>query len=238
MFFTELRRLVATLALATMVAFATNWWAWHPSETSGLKTALTSDMSLNWATAGWSVLALIVMIWGVMDQRRWTTVLGYAALAVALTTGVFVTRGVTADIGLTMRMVSVALLGVALFVMAIWPSRPERDQVEVNGWGIAPRRSTGRLMRLRRSLKRVFSRMRARFRSWREDRRFDREQRRVQRAVAVPPPPSADHPVFGPAPAPARPAAAPAPAPVPTSPVVDHSSTPAAPASGSMTTSA
>lgn len=241
---TTIRRVIATLGLAYLVAFATNWLAWHPSETSGLKAAFTADLGANWAVAGWAILALLIMVWGVMDKRRWTTVLGYGALALALMNGVFVTRGITADYDLTLRMVGVLLLGVGLFIMAIWPSGPEFRHVEIHGWVTrsADRRTlaAGQPGRVQRGANRLNAwglGLERRFRNWREDRQFDREQRRAQRAAAVPPAPDADdYPVFGPPAATSSRPSRPAP-PVSAIPVEDHSTVPAAPASGSNPTS-
>lgn len=243
MLFTTIRRVIATLGLAYLVAFATNWWAWNPTQTAGLKEAFANDMGSNWATAGWAIIALVIMVWGVMDKRRWTTVIGYLALGLALFSGVFTIRGVTADYGLTVRMVVVVLLGVGLFLVAIWPSKPEFRHVERYGWvtksGDRRTLAAGQPSRVQRAANRANAwglGLERRFRNWREDRRFDREQRRAERAAAVPPPPppdADDHPVFGtPTATSSRPSR---PAPVSASPVVDHSSTPAAPASGTTT---
>lgn len=230
MLLTTIRRIVATIGLAYLVAFATNWWAWHPSETSGLKTALTTDLGLNWGTAGWAILSIIVMVWGVLDKRRWTTLVGYIALAIALTTGVFVTRGVTADLGLTMRMVGVALLGVALFLMAIWPSKPEFRHVAEYGWitkaGDRRTLAAGQPGRAQRTAQRLNAwglGLERRFRNWRSD----RKQRAAERAAdaALPDPILDEDNSFA--------TARSMPVPAPNSPVVDHSTIPAASASGS-----
>lgn len=225
--FRNIVRAVAILAAVFLSGWATHWVAWHPTDVEAIKTGFSVGLSQNVGVAMMATAGLVLALMGAVDRRWVLAGVGLVVLVIAMLNGFFVLRGPAQDTSLTLKMVAVPVIILALIGLAM-PDFRQRDGSEQS----VPSRS-GRVTRTAQWLNAWGLGLERRFRNWRQDRRFDREQRR---AAAVPPPQryfsyddTDDQSVFEPD----EPAAMPIRQPRPSS-VVDHSSTPpAAPASGS-----
>lgn len=230
--FRNILRAVAILAAVVLTAWATNWVAWHPSEVEGLKTGFGVELTNNIGVAMMATAGMVLALVGALERRWAMAAIGVIIFIVSAFSGFFILRGPAQDTSLTVKMVLVpiALLVLIAFAMPDFRQTSDGPQGSTNS---APK--SGRVARTANRLNDWGNSLERRFRYWRQDRQYDRETRRAERAAAVPPPPpyadTDDDPFAGmpdrmPRPSLAYPA---------TSTVVDHSTTPAAPASGTTT---
>lgn len=230
--FRNIVRAVAILAAVVLTGWATNWLAWHPAEIEAIKTGFSVDLSQNVGVAMMATAGLVLVLMGAIDRRWVLAGVGMVIFVIAALNGFFVLRGPAQDTSLTVKMVLVPIALLALIALAMPDFRQTSDGPQ--GSTNSARPKSGRVARTANRLNDWGNSLERRFRYWRQDRQYDRETRRAERAAAVPPPPpyadTDDDPFAGMPDRMPRPSLA--------YPVVDHSITPAAPAPGTSTTSA
>lgn len=134
MLLTQIRRFIGIIGLVALTWWVRTWLGYNPSAFEGTFRGFSLNLGDNWATLVVAMLAIIMIVYGWLDRRRWTTLLGYAGLGLAIASGVFVLDRPVIETGLIFRTVGVILLAFVLFGMAFVPSNPERAHIEVHGW--------------------------------------------------------------------------------------------------------